>query len=156
MKPPIRAAAAALLRDGLTVSVCESCTAGMLGALLTTLPGSSRFFKGGIIAYADEVKRQQVGVEGKVLARYGAVSRQTATSMAGNIRRKFHTDIGLAVTGIAGPSGATAGKPVGLVYIALSRSDRTITKRYRFYGSRALIRHQACAAAIEMLARRIA
>jgi|Deesub1362A_J573_1020465.scaffolds.fasta_scaffold00080_76 nicotinamide-nucleotide amidase len=112
-----------LFRRGLTISVAESCTAGMVAARFTEVPGSSRYFLGGVVVYSNELKTQLVGVPAETLEKYGAVSEQTAEAMARGIRRVTGSDLGLAITGIAGPDGGTPVKPVGLVYVALA-SDR--------------------------------
>lgn len=103
----------------LTLGVAESCTGGLVGHALTNVPGSSEFFFGGIIAYANEVKRDLVGVPEELLIAHGAVSRPVAIAMAQGVRRALGVDVGLSVTGIAGPTGGTPEKPVGTVYIAV-------------------------------------
>jgi PncC family amidohydrolase len=111
----------ALLRQrGLTLATAESCTGGLLGHRLTNVPGSSDYYLGGVVSYADAVKRALLGVEPEVLAREGAVSEAVARQMAAGVRRLLHADLGIGITGIAGPTGGTPGKPVGLVYIALA------------------------------------
>jgi PncC family amidohydrolase len=140
-----------LARRGMKISVCESCTGGLLGALLTDAPGSSRYFLGGIIAYDDRVKERVSGVRRSTLLRHGAVSAETCREMAGRIRRIFKSDLGVAITGIAGPRGGSRGKPVGLVFVAAAGPDRTEAARCRFKGGRGEIRIKACQAALELV-----
>jgi PncC family amidohydrolase len=135
----------------LRISVCESCTGGMLGAAITRAPGSSRYFAGGIIAYSDAVKKSIVGVKRSTLERFGAVSAQTAREMARGVRHRFRSDIGVAITGIAGPGGGTAKKPVGLVYIAVAGGQRCMVKRFMFIGGRQTIRRSSVEKAFDML-----
>jgi PncC family amidohydrolase len=102
-----------------TLATAESCTGGLIGSLLTDVPGSSDYYLGGVIAYSNQVKEHTLGVRAEILATVGAVSQETALQMAHGVRRLLGADYAVAVTGIAGPAGATPGKPVGLVYIAL-------------------------------------
>ncbi|MFM7859501.1 MAG: CinA family protein, partial [Flammeovirgaceae bacterium] len=113
----------------LTVSLAESCTGGYLSHLITSVPGCSDYFLGTMIPYAYEVKMRQLGVKPEVLEKHGAVSEPTIVEMANIVRAKFNTDIGVATSGIAGPGGATAEKPVGLVWIAYSDKHQTVTKK---------------------------
>ena len=117
--PEVRAVADALRSRGLTVAVAESCTGGLLGAVLTALPGSSDYMRGGVIAYADAVKADLLGVSRHALAEHGAVSEAVALAMAHGVRERCHAAIGLSVTGIAGPGGGSASKPVGLMYVGV-------------------------------------
>lgn len=139
------------MKKGLTVGVCESCTGGMLGAAITAIPGSSRYFLGGIIAYADGVKERIIGVRRRTLVKYGAASAQTAREMAQGVRIRLRADCGIAVTGIAGPSGGTGQKPVGTVYLAVADRGRTAVKRRRFSGTRNEVRYRSCRAALLLL-----
>jgi len=134
-----------------TLGVCESCTGGMLGSIITAIPGSSKYFLGGIIAYSNKVKQKIVGIKEETVKQYGAVSAETAYEMVKGIIRKFKSDFGMAITGIAGPSGGTKKKPVGLVFIALADKKRTIVLRYLFKGSREAIRKKACRKALLLL-----
>ena len=139
-----------------TLAVAESCTGGLLAERVTRVPGSSRYFLGGLVAYDDQVKTRWLEVPGSVLESCGAVSGEVARIMAESVRRSFGTDFGLSVTGIAGPSGATQAKPVGLVYLALAEAGRAvevIEKRYP--GTRDRIRLQATQTALDLLRRRI-
>ena len=138
--------------QGLTVSVAESCTGGMVGALITDQPGSSAYFAGGVIAYSDEVKRGQLGVSAALLARVGAVSSEVAEAMAQGARSRFGTDLAVGVTGIAGPDSDGSDKPVGLVYIAVASSGGSASHEYRFTGDRWSNRRQAAYEALRLLA----
>ncbi len=109
-----------LVERGWTLGTAESCTGGLIGHWITNIPGSSAFFVGGVAAYADRVKEHLLGVSEALLAAHGAVSQQVALAMAEGIRRLLRTDVGIAVTGVAGPTGGTPEKPVGTVFIALS------------------------------------
>jgi len=140
-----------LARRKMSLSVCESCTAGMLGAILTMTPGSSRYFFGGIVAYADRIKQNVVGVRRATLLIHGAVSAEACREMADRVRRRFRTDLGVAITGIAGPRGGSRKKPVGLVYVTVTGPDRTETARCRFAGNRHQVRIKACSDALELL-----
>ncbi|MGD9379790.1 MAG: CinA family protein [candidate division WOR-3 bacterium] len=135
----------------LTISVCESCTGGMLGAALTRVSGSSEYFLGGIIAYADAVKKKVVGVKARVLGRYGAVSAESACEMARGVQQRLQSDISVAVTGIAGPTGGSVEKPIGTVFIAIARDKGVRVRRFRFKGTRERIRRSACLRALELL-----
>ena len=149
-----RRVAALLTEKGLTLAVAEATGCGFLGYLLTAVPGSSRYFLGGIAPYSQEAKVKALGVSKRVLEEKGSVSRETALEMARKVRDLFDSDIGLAETGIAGPGGGTAEKPVGLFYLALScKEGRDICQEGRFSGSREEIRRRAAQAALEMLER---
>lgn len=142
-----------LLRaDGLTLSIAESCTGGRLGDRITDVPGSSDYFLGGVISYGNDAKVQLLGVDKAVLARKGAVSREVALQMATGVRRRFHSDIGVGVTGIAGPSGGSRAKPVGLVFIAVSSGKSSVCTRNLFSGSRTAIKRRSTEVALRMLA----
>jgi nicotinamide-nucleotide amidase len=138
--------------SGLKLAIAESCTGGMLGERLTSIPGSSDVFLGGVIAYHDDVKRNMLGVRGEDIERYGAVSEQVALQMASGVRDKLGADVGVSVTGIAGPGGGTAEKPVGLVWIAVHASE-VKARRFHVGGDRAEIRQRAAQAALEMVRR---
>lgn len=144
-------AAGKLLKDNMvTVSVCESCTGGMLGSMITEVPGSSQYFLGGVIAYADRIKKL-AGVKAATLRKHGAVSEQTAREMAQGIRRICGSDIGVSITGIAGPTGGSEEKPVGLVYVGLATSRTCLVERQKFRGTRSTIRKKTCLHALNML-----
>ena len=125
-----------LLRKKLTLSVAESCTGGLIGNLLTNVPGSSGYFLGGMIVYGNQAKMDLLRVSKETLDTHGAVSDPVAREMAAGVRRELKTDLGLSVTGIAGPDGGTAEKPVGTVYIGLASGDETFSGKYRFWGKR--------------------
>jgi nicotinamide-nucleotide amidase len=139
-----------LNKGGLTLSVAESCTGGLLGSLVTDQPGSSVYFLGGVIAYADEVKRDQLGVPAALLTRHGAVSREAAVAMAEGVRSRFGTTLAASITGIAGPD-AEGSKPVGLTYIAVSSPRGTTAHEYMFSGDRWSNRRQAAGQALRLL-----
>ncbi|HEX9907434.1 MAG TPA: CinA family protein [Thermoplasmata archaeon] len=141
-----------LLRErGLTISVAESCTGGKLGDLLTNVSGSSDYFVGGVISYSNKVKVDLLGVRKATLATDGAVSESVARQMSNGIRRRVDSDIGVGITGVAGPSGGTPRKPVGLVYIAVSSRNKTRCTRNLFKGTRTAIKRQSVSRALEMI-----
>ncbi len=139
-----------LTMSRLTVAVAESCTGGLLGSLITDQPGSSAYFLGGVIAYADEVKRAQLGVPAALLARHGAVSREVAIAMADGVRSKLGAALAASITGIAGPD-AEGSKPVGLTYIAVATALGTTCSEYMFNGDRWANRRQAADKALRLL-----
>ncbi|HEX4758679.1 MAG TPA: competence/damage-inducible protein A [Terracidiphilus sp.] len=138
-----------------TLAVAESCTGGMLAQRITSVPGSSRAFLGGAIVYSDPLKAAFAGVSSDLIARYGAVSAEVAEAMATGIRIRTGATFGLGITGIAGPAGATETKPVGLVYIALSDSNRTNVLDRTFRGDRNRIREFATQQALDLIRRRL-
>ncbi len=140
-----------LLERGLRVSCAESCTGGLLTSTLTDVPGSSGYLEFSAVTYANRWKEEFLGVPGEVLLKVGAVSPETAKAMAAGIREKTGSDIGLAVSGIAGPDGGSLEKPVGLVYTALSMGDRTVSRKHIFSGGRKAIKEMAVRAALVML-----
>ena len=141
-----------LLRSrGLTLSLAESCTGGLLGHRLTNVPGSSDYFIGGVVAYSYSAKERVVNVRHNTLYDHGAVSEQTALEMARGARRLFGTDVALSVTGIAGPGGGMPDKPVGLVYIALSARDQEACHRFVWGGDREANKAHSAQAALEVL-----
>jgi nicotinamide-nucleotide amidase len=145
-----------LLRDRKqTVSVAESCTGGQLGMVLTSISGASDYFVGGVISYANEVKSAQLGVSERILANDGAVSEAVATAMAQGARERFGSTYALSITGIAGPSGATENKPVGLVYVGVASPQRAFAKKFNFGIDREINRTRATYSAIEQLRREI-
>ena len=145
-----------LLRAGCrTVSTAESCTGGGLAARITSVPGASVYFRGGLIAYDNRIKSRWLGVPEETLRDHGAVSPETARAMAEGIRIRFETHYGIGVTGIAGPDGGTADKPPGLVFIALADAGTTRVRRHQFRGSRAEVQRRAVDAALEMLLARL-
>jgi len=142
-----------MLARGLTLSVAESCTAGLLGGALTATEGSSGFFRGGILAYADRVKHELLEVPEEVLQTFGAVSEETVRCMAAGCRRKVGTDYALAVSGISGPGGGTEEKPVGTTWIAVATPEHVYAGRYRFPADRFRNRLLTVAAATDTLRR---
>lgn len=136
---------------GLTMAVAESCTGGKLGDMITDVPGSSDYFVGGVISYSNDAKERFLGVSRSVLATKGAVSEEVADQMASGVRKAFKADIGIGITGIAGPSGATPAKPVGLVYIAVSSGDRSVCVSNNFGGGRENVKMQAAEKALHLL-----
>ncbi len=142
----------ALGQRSLTLAVAESCTGGRLGDAITDVPGSSAYFLGGVISYSDEAKFSLLGVDRSTLESMGAVSEAVASMMADGVRERLGASIGVGVTGIAGPAGATSAKPVGLVCIAVSSSERSVSARSIFAGSRSEVKAQAVLKALEMLA----
>ena len=136
---------------GLTVATAESCTGGLIGSLLTDVSGSSDYYLGGVIAYSNEVKNTVLGVRQETLATVGAVSRESALQMARGARRLLGTDYALSVTGIAGPTGGTPEKPVGLVYMALIGPDVERCERHVWHGDRLEIKMQTARRALQIL-----
>ena len=138
----------------LTVAVAESCTGGLIGHRLTQVPGSSAYLDRGIVCYSNRAKTELLGVPTSLLERHGAVSAPVAAVMANGIRERSGTDIGLSVTGIAGPDGGTATKPVGLVFVGLDGGEgEPITKEFRFHGDRHVIKQRSSQAALDVLRR---
>ncbi len=145
-----------LLRDNdKTVSVAESCTGGELGRQLTSVPGSSAYFVGGVLSYTNQAKIDKLGVDPDIIGEHGAVSEECARAMAEGCRREFATDYAVSVTGIAGPGGGTEDKPVGTTYIAVSSAHSTRVKLFRLGSDRSVNRHRSVYAAMEMLRREI-
>ena len=140
---------------GATVSVAESCTGGLIGERLSSVSGSSRYFVGGAIVYSDELKTKFADVPPALIKKHGAVSSEVATAMAEGIRKRCGTTHGLAVTGIAGPTGGTTEKPVGLVYHAVSDGNNTEVVERKFPGDRERVRWWASQQALDMLRRKL-
>jgi len=135
----------------LTLGVAESCTGGLLGGRLTGVPGASRWFLGGVIAYSNGVKTLRLGVPKEVLVRHGAVSKECAAAMARGARRAVGADVGVAITGVAGPGGGTKDKPVGLVFVAASGPGRAESvRRMEIHGPRDVVRGRAVTAALRL------
>ena len=146
---------ALLEQRGRTLATAESCTAGLLGAALTTVPGSSGWYRGGVIAYADELKRTLAGVRAKTLAAHGAASEAVARELAEGARKRCGADLGLGLTGIAGPGGGSPEKPVGLVHLALQDGASGLHQRLRLIGDRETVRRRAVTAALDLVRRRL-
>jgi len=142
--------------NGQTIATAESCSGGLIAHLLTNVPGSSAYFLGGVVAYANTAKVALLGVEQATLEAHGAVSDPVAREMAEGVRKRLNADYGLACTGIAGPSGGTPEKPIGLVYIAVSGPGRTSVQCHVFGGSREEIKYETAEAALTMLLERLA
>ena len=140
-----------LFARGLHVATAESCSGGMVSAALTDVPGSSDVFGWGLVTYSNEAKMRLLGVDETTLVQWGAVSSQTATEMVSGLLRVSGADVAVATTGIAGPGGGSAEKPVGLVYIACGDAERIEVKRCRFDGSRDAVRRQTVGHALNML-----
>lgn len=153
MNKPSRSVDRLLIKKKMTIAVCESCTGGMLGSILTKTPGSSKYFVGGVIAYSNDVKHRIVGVKTETLNKYGAVSAEVAIEMAKGIRKITKSDIGIGITGIAGPTGASKEKPAGLVYISLSYKKMVCVEKFLFKRTREAIRKKACKVALTLLLR---
>ncbi len=146
----------ALLKERkLTLAVAESCTAGLIGKLLTDVPGSSEYFLGGIIAYANKIKTNVLNVPENIINDHGAVSAQTAVAMAKGVRALTDSAIGLSITGIAGPSGGTESKPVGLTYVGLCDSQDTIVEEFRYGTDRERNRLRAAYSALNLVRKRL-
>ncbi len=144
-----------LLTSGKSVAMAESCTGGLMGKMLTDVPGSSDYYQGGVVCYSNDLKVDLVGVDRTALERFGAVSEEVARQMAFGIRQSTGADFGLSVTGIAGPDGGTREKPVGLVFIGLSDDEDVQVRQERFPGSRETIRMRASRHALDWLRRRL-
>lgn len=143
--------AAILMSRKITISVAESCTGGLLANKLTNIPGISEVFDRGVVSYSNKSKQDLLYVKGESIERYGAVSEQVAKEMAEGIRVASGTDIGVSITGIAGPSGGTREKPVGLVYIGFADSNKTVVEKHLFTGDRTVIKERAAGAALHMI-----
>lgn len=140
-----------LCAAGLTIACAESCTGGLLTSTLTDVPGSSSYVMGSIVSYSNDVKSRVLHVSEDTLASYGAVSEETAREMAEGVRKLMATDIGVGITGIAGPDGGSAEKPVGLVYIATANSAQTIVQKNIFLGTRIENKRAAVEKALAMI-----
>ena len=141
---------------GLSLAAAESCTGGLVAAGLTAVPGSSEVFRGGVVAYDDRVKVEQLGVPDEILAAHGAVSAETAEAMAAGARTTFGADVAVSVTGIAGPGGGTPEKPVGLVFLHAQGPDGDKRLEIQFPGDREAVRRRATAAALHLVRRLLA
>jgi len=140
---------AALSASGKTVVVAESCTGGLLGGAITSIPGSSLYFSGGVLAYGNSAKISLLGVPPDLIAARGAVSREVAVAMADGVLSIFRADLAIAVTGVAGPGGGSRGKPVGTVWVAVvSPGGVRYAHRFRFSGGREAVRREAVRASL--------
>jgi nicotinamide-nucleotide amidase len=140
-----------LKKHHLTLATAESCTGGLLAHLLTNITGSSEYFERGVISYSNKSKIELLGVPEKLLTNFGAVSEQIARAMAEGIRKRAKVDLGVSTTGIAGPTGGTKDKPVGLVYAGIATRNDVMVKRFLFSGDRLQNKEQACDAALSFL-----
>jgi len=139
------------LASGVTVATAESCTGGLVGHSITSVPGASDYYRGGVVSYADDVKVALLGVAVTTLQRYGAVSAQVAVAMATGVRERIGCDHAVAVTGVAGPAGGSDSKPVGLTYVAVAGSAGHDVRRHLWSGDRVENKVRSAAAALEML-----
>jgi PncC family amidohydrolase len=142
-----------LVNRNLTMAVAESCTGGLIGDWITDVPGSSRHFVGGVIAYSNAAKTEILDVGKSTLTKWGAVSEQTVREMAAGVCRRFGTHVGVAVSGIAGPGGGTVAKPVGLVYVCVMAGKRVMVERHLFRGGRRMVKEQSAFAALQLCRR---
>lgn len=152
MDEPLEVVAGKLLRQqGLRLAVAESCTGGLVGHLITNVPGSSTYYMGSVTAYAYEAKVRLLDVRWETLEKYGAVSKETVLEMACGVRRALAADIGVAVSGIAGPGGGTPDKPVGLAWVGLSAAGVDEAWRFHWKGDRVNVKEQAARAVLQRL-----
>jgi PncC family amidohydrolase len=140
-----------LRRKGWTLSIAESCTGGLICDRITDVPGSSDYFRGGMVTYSNESKIRHLGIPMEDIKRYGAVSPQVARKMAQGVRKTFNTNFGLSTTGIAGPTGGTREKPVGLVFIGLAKEKKTRVMKLNLKGSRREIKLESSRLALRYL-----
>ena len=141
----------ACLERGLRVAVAESCTGGLVAAAITSIPGSSGYFLGGVVSYSNDAKEAFLDVPHELLAGHGAVSREVAEAMAGGARARFDADLAVSITGIAGPDGGSEDKPVGTVYIGFATPRESGAVYRRCQGDRAAIREQSAGEALRLL-----
>lgn len=144
-----------IIQRNMTIATAESCTGGLLAATLVNYAGISEVFKEGVVTYSNEAKVKRLGVKEETLKKYSAVSSQTALEMANGIAKTANTNIGLSTTGIAGPSGGTEEKPVGLVYVGISINGKTITKKLNFIGNRQKIRTKTVYTLLDLLRKQL-
>lgn len=137
--------------QGKTLVTAESLTGGMIGEVLTAVPGASKVYKGGVVSYVNEIKRDILGVPQEILDRYGAVSLWTAGYMASGVRELLKADVAVSVTGLAGPGGDEFGHEVGTVFIGFQSRQKSVAKEYHFSGSREEVRRQTVEAALQLI-----
>jgi len=142
-----------LKQKGMTLAVAESCTGGLIGNLLTNVPGSSNYFQGGVVVYSNQAKVDLLIVSAETIKKHGAVSDQTVRQMAEGVRERFKSNLGVAVTGIAGPEGGSLEKPVGTVYVGLAAEDETFSRKYRFWGTRKQVKFNTAVMALDWIRR---
>jgi nicotinamide-nucleotide amidase len=140
---------------GLTVATAESCTGGLVAHAITEIAGSSAYFRGALVTYADDVKRDQLGVPAELLEAHGAVSAQVARAMAEGARSRLATDLAVAITGIAGPGGGSEEKPVGLTYVAVADGSGADVRRHLWTGDRSANKRDSAEAALALLLERL-
>ena len=140
-----------LIEKNYKIATAESCTGGLIGHNLTNIAGSSNFYDRGIISYSNKSKIELLDVPRNLIEKFGAVSEEVAKAMAEGVRKNYRVHIGLSTTGIAGPTGGTKDKPIGLVYIGLSIKEKSIVKKFIFNGDRLQNKESTCNAALEML-----
>ncbi|MFH1037054.1 MAG: CinA family protein [PVC group bacterium] len=154
-KKLVRELSAGLRTRKWTLATAESCTGGLLGDRITDQPGSSVFFRGGVIAYSNRLKEELLGVRADILREQGAVSPGTARAMARAVRTLLGATVGVAISGIAGPGGGSPAKPVGLVYVAVVTPKKEEVKKYHLCGTRRQIKLQAAGKALALLLRNV-
>ena len=142
-----------LVEKNLSISVAESCTGGLIGHRLTSVPGSSSYFHGGVVVYSNQSKADLLHVDPRTLETHGAVSERTVEEMARGVKDRIKTDLGLAVTGIAGPDGGTRQKPVGTVHVGLAARGKTFSREYRFWGNRGQVKLNSSVMALDWVRR---
>jgi nicotinamide-nucleotide amidase len=140
-----------LKNGGKTIATAESCTGGLIAKYLTDVPGSSEYYRGSVVAYANEIKQSLLKVPPELLEQHGAVSAQVAEAMATGVRRVIGADFGLSSTGIAGPDGGTPEKPVGLVYIGCAQASGVVSKKVNLFGTRQRVRERSATMALDIL-----
>jgi len=140
-----------LIKKNKTLAVAESCTGGLLANALTNIPGSSKYFLLGVVAYSNQIKTSLLNVPERVIKRYGAVSRQVAQIMAQNVRKNASSDYGIGITGIAGPGGGTPKKPIGTVFISVAAKNKADSEKFHFPGSRLEVKRKTVLKALSML-----
>ncbi|MDD4909865.1 MAG: nicotinamide-nucleotide amidohydrolase family protein [Candidatus Omnitrophica bacterium] len=141
----------AFTRNGLTLSIAESCTGGLLAHRITNVSGASRFFKLGVVAYSNQAKTTLLGVPGSLIKKYGAVSSQCAVCMAKNVKKKGGSVVGVSITGTAGPSGGTKAKPVGTVFVCVNYKGRSACNKFKFSGTRLQIKNKSADSALKLI-----
>ena len=144
-----------MIERGLTLASAESCTGGLIGYALTEISGSSSYYVGGLISYSNELKEGHLGVDAATLEKHGAVSAQTCVAMAAGARERYGADFGIAVTGIAGPDGGTAAKPVGLTYVGVADANGSDVRRFVWTGDRHSNKVASAEAALQLLRERL-
>ena len=144
-----------MLDRGLKLATAESCTGGLIGYVLTEISGSSAYYVGGLISYSNDLKERHLGVDAATLEKHGAVSAQTCVAMAHGARERYDADVGIAVTGIAGPDGGTETKPVGLTYVGVADAQGTDVRRFIWTGDRHVNKVRSAEAALKLLRERL-